>query len=172
MTVGAPPSSPIDRLGAAAPGGAHGGAGGRERAPVTRRWRRLFGARGFSQTSKTSESAQRSSLAAPTAGPVRAVRCGSRDVSSPSRPLPLGAVEPPPGLRVARRLGVMPRDRGRSPVRPSQHSTRAKRRAPPPRARELDGDGFAQNYFDFEFFFAPPFIELPPSVRNCSSSTL
>ena len=96
--------------------------GGARARPVARSWGRHFGARGFLQTSKTSESAQRSSLAAPTAGPVRAVRCGSRDVSSPSRPLPLGAAEPPPGLRVARRIGVVPRDRGRSPVRPSQSS--------------------------------------------------
>ena len=101
-----------------------GGAGGRPR--QRRRARQLFGARGFSQTSKTSESAQRSSLAAPTAGPGRAVRYGSRDVSSPSRPLPSGAIEPPPGLRVARRLGVVPRNRGRSPVsHPGLHKKRS-----------------------------------------------
>ena len=52
-------------------------------------------------------------------GPCAAVPATCRHLRGRS---PLGAVEPPPGLRVARRLGVVPRDRGRSPVRPSQSS--------------------------------------------------
>jgi hypothetical protein len=59
-------------------------------------------------------------LATPTAGPdwARALGCSRRVVTFAAAPS--GAVEPPPGLRVARRLGVVPRDRGRSPVGPSQ----------------------------------------------------